>query len=137
MGLVNEIKLSLLKHEDLADKMIANAGFTHFAWIGPEEKFEDAQGNTKLNEFLQFGGFGYAKQTEESRKQTEESRKNLELESGNKNLKLEEKGNIFLPIIGAKMYVADTILFQVTAKVCVCVHMCLRARLCEWLDTGV
>lgn len=26
MGLVNEIKLSLLKHEDLADKMIANAG---------------------------------------------------------------------------------------------------------------
>jgi hypothetical protein len=92
--------------------MIANAGFTHFAWIGPEEKFEDAQGNPKLNEFLQFGGFGYAKQTEESRK------KNLELESGKTNLELEEKGMIFLPIVGAKMYVADTILFQVTAKVC-------------------
>ena len=95
----------------VSDKMIANAGFTHFAWIGPEEKFEDAQGNTKLNEFLQFGGFGYAKQTEKSRKN------NLELESGKKNLELEEKGMIFLPIVGAKMYVADTILFQVTAKV--------------------
>jgi hypothetical protein len=82
----------------VSDKMIANKGFTHFAWIGPEEKFGDA----KFNEFLHFGGFGYAKQTEESRKN---------------NLKLEEKEMIFLPIVGAKMYVADTILFQVTAKV--------------------